>query len=287
MSLADVKEVLRVGKIAAPKTWLHACVQLEHWTVLMATFLGAGHDDVAWLLSLTRLTRAKALTFDRQTTTDPQLPLMVLTRVHLTFHSLFESVQGPGPAIRPDLASIMRELREHRLACPTLPPAMQALLPRARAGGPPGSPLATPSGTQPRGSGPDANPRPIPRLQIPAGRNLGRCIRACETAGGMLPFTDDNRGRFCMAYHYVGRCNLNCNGRNTHRPLSRSEEQRLHAWRLQWIDPPTAQPAPTAPLPPPRAPAATPSATSATQPRPVTPLRPATPTRTPRPRTPP
>jgi hypothetical protein len=43
MSLADVKEILRVGKVGAPKSWLHACAQLEHWTVVMALLLGAGH----------------------------------------------------------------------------------------------------------------------------------------------------------------------------------------------------------------------------------------------------
>jgi hypothetical protein len=89
MSLADAKEVLRVGKVAAPKSWLHACAQLEHWTVMMATLLGAGHESVAWLLSLTRLTRSKALVFDRQTGSDPQLPLAVLARIHLTFHAFF------------------------------------------------------------------------------------------------------------------------------------------------------------------------------------------------------
>jgi hypothetical protein len=65
MSLADVKEVLRVGKVGAPHSWLHACAQLEHWTAVMATLLGAGHSTVAWLLSLARLARSKALVFDR------------------------------------------------------------------------------------------------------------------------------------------------------------------------------------------------------------------------------
>jgi hypothetical protein len=65
MSLADVKEVLRVGKVGAPHSWLHACAQLEHLTVLMATLLGAGHSMVAWLLSLAWLARSKALVFDR------------------------------------------------------------------------------------------------------------------------------------------------------------------------------------------------------------------------------
>jgi hypothetical protein len=65
MSLADVKEVLRVGKVGTPKSWLHAWAQLEYWTVLLAALLGAGHEAVAWLLSLARLPRTKALVFDR------------------------------------------------------------------------------------------------------------------------------------------------------------------------------------------------------------------------------
>jgi hypothetical protein len=52
MSLADVKKILLVGKVGAPKSWLHACEQLEHWTAVMVLLLGAGHDAVTWLLSL-------------------------------------------------------------------------------------------------------------------------------------------------------------------------------------------------------------------------------------------
>jgi hypothetical protein len=55
MSLTDVKEILRVGKVGAPKSWLHTCAQLEHWTVVMATLLGTSHQSVALLLSLARL----------------------------------------------------------------------------------------------------------------------------------------------------------------------------------------------------------------------------------------
>jgi hypothetical protein len=55
MLLADVKEILRVSKVGAPKSWLHACAQLEYWSVLMATLLGTGYETVAWLLSLARL----------------------------------------------------------------------------------------------------------------------------------------------------------------------------------------------------------------------------------------
>jgi hypothetical protein len=102
MSLADVKEIIRMGKVGA-RSWLHACAQLEHWTVVMALLLGAGHDAVAWLLSLARLARTKALVFDRQALADPQLPLAVLARIHLTFHAFFESVQGGGPALLLDL----------------------------------------------------------------------------------------------------------------------------------------------------------------------------------------
>jgi hypothetical protein len=98
MSLADVKEIIRVGKVGVPKSWLHVCAQLEHWTVVMALLLRAGHDAVAWLLSLARLARTWALVFDRQAPADPQLPLAVLARIHLSFHAFFESVQGGGPA---------------------------------------------------------------------------------------------------------------------------------------------------------------------------------------------
>jgi hypothetical protein len=192
MSLADVKEVLRVGKVGAPKSWLHTCAQLEHWTVVMALLLGAGHESVAWLLSLARLARAKALVFDRQASADPQLPLAVLARIHLTFHAFFESVQGGGPALLPDLASIIRELRERRLACPRLPPAMQRLLggPNPNAGGGGGG-----GGGGGRGSTAAVNPAPSARLQIGPGRNLGACIRTAASAGDGIPLTDD--GRLC------------------------------------------------------------------------------------------
>jgi hypothetical protein len=78
MSLLDVKEILQVGKVGALKSWLHTCAQLEHWAVIMATLLGAGHKAVAWLLSLAQLACAKALVFDRQASNDPQLPLAML-----------------------------------------------------------------------------------------------------------------------------------------------------------------------------------------------------------------
>jgi hypothetical protein len=109
MSLSDVKEILRVGKVGAPKSWLHTCVHLEHWTVMMATLLGPSHEAVAWLLSLAHLARSKALVFDRQTASGPQLPVAVLARLHLTFHAFFESIQ-PGGALMPDLATTVREL---------------------------------------------------------------------------------------------------------------------------------------------------------------------------------
>jgi hypothetical protein len=90
MSLADAKEVLCVGKVGAPHSWLQACAQLEHWTVaIMATMLGAGHSTVAWLLSLARLARLMALVFDRQVAANSQLPLAVLAQVHLTLHAFF------------------------------------------------------------------------------------------------------------------------------------------------------------------------------------------------------
>uniref|UniRef100_UPI002594F152 hypothetical protein n=1 Tax=uncultured Marinobacter sp. TaxID=187379 RepID=UPI002594F152 len=44
-----------------------------------------------------RLARAKALVFDRQATANPQLPLAVLARIHLTFHAFFESLQAGDP----------------------------------------------------------------------------------------------------------------------------------------------------------------------------------------------
>jgi hypothetical protein len=62
--LADIKEILQVGKVGAPQSWLHACAQLEHWTAMMALLLGAAHQLVAWVLSLTRLSWVKALVFD-------------------------------------------------------------------------------------------------------------------------------------------------------------------------------------------------------------------------------
>jgi hypothetical protein len=91
---------------------------------MMALLLGAAHQSVAWLLSLTCLSRSKALVFDCQATANPKLPLSVHVRLHLTFQAFFESVQGGGPLL-PDLASLIRKLQERRLACPHLPPTMQ------------------------------------------------------------------------------------------------------------------------------------------------------------------
>jgi hypothetical protein len=183
MYLADVKEILRVGKVGAPKSWLRACAQLEHWTVVLALFLGAGHDTVAWLLSLARLARTKALAFDRQASADPQLPLAVLARIHLTFHAFFESVQGGGPALLPDLSTIVWELRERRSVCPGLPPAMHRLLGLASA---PSTPSAPSGASRNRGSGANVHTAPIPRLQIGSGRNLGSCIGTAAAAGDPL-----------------------------------------------------------------------------------------------------
>jgi hypothetical protein len=77
------------------------------------------------------------------------------------------------------------------------------------------STLLTPSGASSnRGWGADVHAAPIPRLQIGPGRNPGSCIR------DPLPLTDDGRRNFCLAYHYAGRCNLNCGGKATHQPLS-------------------------------------------------------------------
>jgi hypothetical protein len=154
MSLADVKEVLCLGKVGAPKSWLHACAQLEYWTVLMVPLLGTGHEAVAWRLSLARLSRTKALVFDRQVTADPKLPLAVLARIHLTFHAFFESVQGGGPVLLPDLSTLIRELCERRLVCPRLPPSMQGLLGGAA------SPGAAGHANNSRNSTADVNPSP-------------------------------------------------------------------------------------------------------------------------------
>jgi hypothetical protein len=73
----------------------------------MVTLLGAGHKSVAWLLSLARLACSKALVFDRQASAHSQLPLAVLAGIHLTFHAFFESVQSGGPALLPDLSSLI------------------------------------------------------------------------------------------------------------------------------------------------------------------------------------
>lgn len=61
-----------MGKVGAPKSWLHTCAQLKHWMVVMALLLGVGHKAVAWLLSLTCLFRNRALVFDRQVSSDCQ-----------------------------------------------------------------------------------------------------------------------------------------------------------------------------------------------------------------------
>lgn len=42
MLLADAKEILQVRKVLAPKSWLHACAQLEHWAVILTVVLGPG-----------------------------------------------------------------------------------------------------------------------------------------------------------------------------------------------------------------------------------------------------
>jgi hypothetical protein len=93
-----------------------------------------------------------------------------------------------------------------------------------------------------RNSGAAVNSSPVPRLQIGARRNLGACIRTAATAGDGISLTEDGRRSFCLAYHYVGRCNLNCCGKLLHCPLSGGGEQRLHAWKIRWIDPPAPRP---------------------------------------------
>lgn len=99
------------------------------WTVVaMATLLGASHKAVAWLLSLAHLAQSKALVYDRQATANPKLPLAVLARIHLTFNAFFESVQGGGPVLLPDLSTLIQKLHEQHLICLCLPPAMQGLL---------------------------------------------------------------------------------------------------------------------------------------------------------------
>jgi hypothetical protein len=192
------------------------------------------------------LARTKALDFDRQSSAGPQLPLAVLARIHLTFH-----VQGGGPALLPDLSSIVGELRKRRLVCHRLPPAMQRLLGGAPA---PSMPPASSGTTGARGSGAGVHASPVARLQIGPGGNLvGSCIRTAAAAGNPLPLTNDGHRNFCLAYHYVGRGNLNCGGKATHPPLSRGAEQRLHAWKTKWVDPPV--PRSPAPAPPPARPA--------------------------------
>jgi hypothetical protein len=220
MSLSDVKEILRVRKVGAPKSWLHTCAQLEHWTVMMATLLGPSHEAVAWLLSLACLAWSKALVFDRQTASDPQLPAAVLACLHLTFHAFFESIQSGGAALMPELATVVRELQERRLVCLHLPLAMQQL----RGGVSPSPEHAAGSGGSggSHSSSADINQTPAACLLIGPGRNLGNCIRTAAAAGETIPLTGDGGRNFCLAYHFVGRCNLNCGGKLTHRPLSRS-----------------------------------------------------------------
>jgi hypothetical protein len=69
------------------------------------------------------------------------------------------------------------------------------------------------------------------RAQIGPGRNLGACIRTAASAGEPIPMADDGQRPFCLAFHFVGRCNMNCGGKSTHHPLSRSEEQCLSSWK--------------------------------------------------------
>jgi hypothetical protein len=182
--------------------------------------LGSGHSTVAWLLSLARLARSKALIFDRQVSADPQLPLAVLARVHLTFHAFFESVQtaltsralGPNP---------------RAAGAPTSLPQAAAVHAEVR----PGSRSAwLPAGA--RNSAAAVNSASVAPLQIGAGRNLGNCIRTAAAAGKAIPLIDDGRRNFCLTYHYVGSCNQSCGGSPMHRVLSRGEEQRLHAWKV-------------------------------------------------------
>jgi hypothetical protein len=93
MLLVDVKEILQVGKVGMPKSWLHACTQIEHWTVVMAMLLGArSHKAITWLLSLAHVAQAKALVFKCQALTNSQLPLAVLAHIPLTFHAFFASI---------------------------------------------------------------------------------------------------------------------------------------------------------------------------------------------------
>jgi hypothetical protein len=142
----------------------------------------------------------------------------VLTRILLTFHTFFKSVQSGGPALLPDLSSIIRELQERRLVCPRLPPAMQKLLAGASPGAAPNAPSAPSS--NPQSSSAAVNKAPVPRLLIGAGRNFGNCIRMASAARDVILLTDDGRRNFCLAYHYVGCCNSNCGGKISHRALA-------------------------------------------------------------------
>jgi hypothetical protein len=184
----------------------------------MATLLSTGHEAVAWLLSLARLAWTKALVFDCQVTADPKLPLAVLARIHLTFHAFFESLQGSGPVLLPDLSTLIRELRERRLVCPCLPPSMQGLLT---------SPGATGQANSSQNSTADSNPSPVSCLQIGPGQNLGACIWTAASTRKPITMMDDGQRSFCLAFHFVGWCNMNCGGKSTHHPHSRLKEQCL------------------------------------------------------------
>jgi hypothetical protein len=264
--LAELKQLLKTVKVQAPTRWLHATVQIENWTVVMALLLGESHAAVAWLVALCREARLNGLEYDRQTEQRSTLPVDVLRRLQLTFHTFFRSVAARGPTVEPEISSILRELQEQRLHSPALPSVLRSLLglntpqrsPGAGGRALGGAPAPTPAPRAPGGGGrgsPDPNRNFLEQLSIPAGRNLRECIGRCTREGGQLPLTDDGE-EFCLAFQYVGRCDTSCRGclRGTHRAPSARELPRLLAWRRRWVPGAPAEEEPPAPRPPPARP---------------------------------
>ena len=272
--LADLKTMLKAVKVAAPSSWMHGLVQVEHWTVLVATITTPTHNAVEWLQHLCAEMRDNALEHDRVMQGDnPRLPLHVLRRIQLEFDAFFRSVKGRGTVYYPDLKALLQELRVGALQAPPLPAALLQVINYSPEGGtrgggirggggsgggggsPPGtgSPAArgaspgggggggTPGGRSP-GTGQFAvhNPQTHQDLLLPPGCQLRACVRRCWSAQQALPTANDGQ-TFCLAFHLCGRCNSNCFNRATHREehqgrLLGPEKRRLLTWRQTWVE---------------------------------------------------
>lgn len=112
------------------------------------------------------------------------------------------------------------------------PPPPAPMLPSLNNGGPP--PLVIPPAApaplrQPAAAG-VTNPTPNAGFIARYGRYGGRLRVLTNQLRDQLPTADNGRSQICLAYCLTGNCNSNCRRRDSHRPLTASEEARVAAF---------------------------------------------------------